>query len=102
MKGSQIPKQFAARVKNVADTGQSGLFQLGGRPTFTFGPPGESSPLVATGRRASQLRLPIRPSLNPQRRPISQSRLQPGVPVAYTPPGRKVAVRRGGPARRPI
>ena len=71
--GIADPEEFVARVKNVADTGPSGLFQFGGRPTLTFGSLG-TSPLVA----------PAAGIPTPTAETVPQSE----VPVAYTPPGR--------------
>ena len=84
--GLADPEEFVARVKNVADTGQSGLFQVGGRPTFTFGNPPGASPLVAP---AAGIPTPtagtVTQSDAPAYQPIPG---HPGVPVAYTPSGR--------------
>ena len=83
--GIADPEEFVARVKNVADTGPSGLFQFGGRPTFTFGPLG-TSPLVAPPAGIPNSDCRDRSSIRraPAYQPIPA---QPEVPVAYTPPG---------------
>ena len=82
------PEAFVAKVKNTADTAVPGLFQVGGRPTFTFGDPPGPRPLVTPPAGIPTPTAATVPhSAAATYQPIPG---QPGVPVAYTPPGRTV------------
>ena len=84
--GLANPDEFVSTVKNVADTGQSGLFQLGGRPNLTFGDSGQS-PLVATPEGIPTV---YQSDVTHSAAAYDPDLLDPGVPIAYTPPGREV------------